>query len=175
MRNTYTFAFNRIDAHRGCVEQQVDNMVVKQVYLVDIQQSTVYLSKQTWLKTALTFRQGVFKVERTDHTIFRCRNGKFNQTCRASRAWEWFTSFGTGATLITPSAWLVGITAVWTANNDSDLWQKPSERTNCGGLCCSFFASNQYAAYARVNRVEDQGALETVLTDESAKRIYGPW
>src|SRR5439155_4518855 len=53
VRDAYAFALDRVDAHRGGVEQDIDQVIVEQVDFVDVEQGAVRLGQQARLEAAL--------------------------------------------------------------------------------------------------------------------------
>jgi len=63
-------AFHQVFARCGHIDQQIYQMVIKQVDFVDVQKATVRLGQQAGGKLLDALGQGFFEVERTDHAVF---------------------------------------------------------------------------------------------------------
>ena len=69
-------------AHRGGVEQQVDEVVVQQVDLVDVQDPAVGAGEQAGLVLRLALRQRALEVQRAEHAVLGGADGQLDQADR---------------------------------------------------------------------------------------------
>src|SRR6266480_6719764 len=71
VRDRDALALHRVDAHRGSIEEDVDDVVVEQVDLVDIEDVAVRLRQHAWLEPARPLFQGRLEVDGADDAILR--------------------------------------------------------------------------------------------------------
>ncbi len=71
-------------AHRGGVEQQVDEVVVEQVDLVDVEDAAVRGGQQARLVDDLAGAEGLLQVERADHAVLGGADRQLDQPGGAS-------------------------------------------------------------------------------------------
>ncbi len=69
MAYAQTLALDDIHARSRDVQQEVDEMVLKQVCLVDIKKSAICLGQQSGLEAFLAIRQRAFEIKRADDAI----------------------------------------------------------------------------------------------------------
>ena len=72
-------AFDVHPAHRGGVEQHVDQVVVQQVDLVDVQHAAVCAGQQSRREGVLTVAQHTLQVQRADHAVLGGADGQLDQ------------------------------------------------------------------------------------------------
>ena len=63
MGDTDSLPLDGVDAHRGGVQQQVDDVIIEQVHLVDVEDRPVRRSQQTGLEATSSLPQGSLHVE----------------------------------------------------------------------------------------------------------------
>src|SRR5207237_2433389 len=78
MAERNAFALDDVDAHRGCVEEDVDQVVVEQVDLVDVEDVAVRLGQHAGPKAPGACAQRGFQVDRADDAILGCVDGQLD-------------------------------------------------------------------------------------------------
>ena len=79
MRHRHPVALDMCAAHRGGVEEQVDEVVVQQVDLVDVQHSAVRLGEQARLVGPDPVGQRPLQVQRPDEPVLRGADGQLDE------------------------------------------------------------------------------------------------
>ena len=72
-------AFDVHPAHRGGVEQHVDEVVVQQVDLVDVQHAAVRARQQTRREGVLAVAQHALQIQRADHPVLGGADGQLDE------------------------------------------------------------------------------------------------
>ena len=75
------FTFHDVNTHGSRIEQHVHDVIVEQIYFVDIKQSAVGIGKHACLEMALAFLDGLFDIQRTDNAVFRGRDRQVYERC----------------------------------------------------------------------------------------------
>ena len=132
-------------AHRRGVEKHVDQVVVKQIHLVDVQNTLVSGGEQSGLECALTVTQNLLQVDRTDHPVFGGAHGQFDQAGRSSRS---------------------GVV---------DRGQQRSQRAHDRRLGSSLLTADQDPADPWMHRTQDQRQSQLILADHSTEREARHW
>ena len=71
MHERDTFALDHIYAHCGRVQQDVHNMVIEEIYFVNVEQAAVGGGKHTRLKVTFTLLDGLLDIQRAYHAVLR--------------------------------------------------------------------------------------------------------
>ena len=66
-------------AHRGGVEDHIDQVVVQQVHLVDVQHAAVCAGQQARRERMLAVAQHFLQVQRADHPVLRRADRQFDE------------------------------------------------------------------------------------------------
>jgi hypothetical protein len=85
MTEADALALDHVYAHRGRIQQQVDDMVIQQVDLIDIKQTAIGRSQDPRLEAALALLDRLLDVESADDAVFRCAHGQIHEACPALR------------------------------------------------------------------------------------------
>src|SRR6185436_12588960 len=154
-----------VAAHRGGIQQDIDQVVGQQVDLVDVEDSAVCGGQQTGLEGADAFGQCLFQVEGSDYPVLGGTHRQLDQPggMRARHR--------------------VGMWAVRAARFDRvrgaseaasahyrHLGQQGSKAAYGRRLGGSLLAADQYAADHRGYSVQDEGQLHGVRTDDRGER-----
>ena len=75
MAETDAFAFDHVHAHRRRVQQQVNHVIVQQVYFVNVENAAIGSRQHAGVELALALLNRFFDVERADHAIFGGAHG----------------------------------------------------------------------------------------------------
>jgi hypothetical protein len=113
----------------------------------------------------------MLKVERTDHAIFRCGDWQLNQA-----RWTFFNrqllaTAQSRTTRLTHHCRAIWRTTVRAIGNDGNVRQEAGKPAHCGRFRSALFTTDQNAADPRVDRIQDERAFETFLTDQRAERV----
>jgi hypothetical protein len=79
----HAVALHRGAAHRGRVEQEVDQVVVQQVDLVDVEHAAVRASQQAGLVAGDAASEGLLEVEGAEHAVLGGTHGQLDEPHRA--------------------------------------------------------------------------------------------
>ena len=168
------FALDDVDAHRGCVEEDVNQVVVEQVDLVDVEDVAVRLGQHAGLKAPGACAQRGFQVDRADDAILGCVDGQLDHP-HAAPVVRQDTGRPQPAAAVGAQGIHVGrVAAEVAAFDDVVLRQQPGQRAHGGRLAGPLLAPNEHAADHRVDGVQDQGELHLVLSDDRRERVGVP-
>ena len=148
-------------AHGGCVQQQVDEVVVEQVDLVDVEDPAVGTGEQPGLVLRPALGKHPFQVQRAEHPVLGGPDRQLDQPhgaglglrVRPERAVE------------RAGVRVVGIDGEPVAGEDVDRWQHRGQRPDHGGLRGALLAADQHPADVGRDRGQDQGERHVVGTD----------
>ena len=82
MADAETFAFDDVLAGRGHVDQQIDEMVLKKIDLVGVEETATGARQQAGLEALDALRQRAFEIERADDAIVRRAQRQVDDRCR---------------------------------------------------------------------------------------------
>ena len=161
-------ALDGVAAHGSGVEEQVDEMVVQEVDLVDIEQTTVRLGEQPRLESRFTVTEGLAEVEGADDAILGGTHREFDQASWAGRR------CGVGV-------WPVGavgggrpwVAAEATSVDDRLAGQDLGQSAHHRGLRGALLAAHEHAADLGGDRGEDEGEGHLVGTDDGGEGVVG--
>ena len=75
----YAVAFHGDGAHRGRIEEQIDQVIVQQVDFVDVEDSAVRLGQQARFEVHRALAESLFEVDRSRDAILGGTDGKLHQ------------------------------------------------------------------------------------------------
>ncbi len=156
-------------AHRGGVQQQVDQVVVEQVHLVDVEHAPVCGGEQPRLVGLDALGERPLQVQRADDPVLGHPDRQLHQpggplgggrtvSMRAVRA------------LRVRRGRVAGEAA---ALDRRDGGQQPGQRPHHGGLGGALLAAHQHPADLRRHRVEQQREAQVVHADDRGEGIAG--
>jgi hypothetical protein len=145
-------------------------VIVEQVHLVNIEQPAVDLGQQPWLEAALAFGDGVLEVEGAHDAILGGGDRELDKARGTAMGRERAISPASLAGS-TEAGRPIRLTRVGAAVDNRDRGEQTGETADGGRLRRALLATNENAADARVDRVEDQGALEALLADNCGEWI----
>ena len=165
VNNRHAVAFDSRTAHRGRVEQQVDQVVVQQVDLVDIQDAAVGAGEQAGLIFGDAFGEGPFEVKRAEDAVFGGAHGEFDEPDGPG------FDGGIGFERAVGGEWVAfaRVTGETVAGDDVDRRQNVGQRAHHGGFGGAFFAPHEYAADRRRDRGQRKGERHVVGSDDGAE------
>ena len=165
------FALDDVDAHRGCVEEDVNQVVVEQVDLVDVEDVAVRLGQHAGLKAPGACAQRGFQVDRADDAILGCVDGQLDHP-HAAPVVRQDTGRPQPAAAVGAQGFHVGrVAAEVAAFDDVVLRQQPGQRAHGGRLAGPLFPSDEHPADGRDDGVENQRELHRLLADDRGEGI----
>src|SRR3990172_7999496 len=169
MHERDAFALDHVHTHRSGVQQDIHDVVIKQVYFVNVEQTAVGGGKHTRLEVTFPFLDGLFDIKRAYHAIFRRGDGQVHKGGCSHVSGdvlsysEAFLAFGA------PGGRSVRIAAEAAIINDFHAGKQGRQCPRCGGFCSAAFTADQDAADAGVNSVQDEGASHALLSYDCSK------
>ena len=166
------FTLDHVDAHGGAVQQQVHHVVVEQVDFVYIEHAAIGRGQDARFEVALALLDGLFDVQRADHTIFRGADGQVHKgrgqrdrsagrlRVRGARGIRRRRGPGAFGSQLKRQPWTTSMRR-----------QQGSQGTRRRGFGRAAFAADQHAADLRVDGIEYQGALHALLSDDRGEWI----
>jgi hypothetical protein len=155
-------------AHRGGVQQQVDQVVVEEVDLVDVEDPAVRVGQQARLEGLHTLREGPLDVQRTDEAVLGGADGQFDHArgpgLERPRLVRPVGAAGVGG---------AGVAGEPAAGDDVQRGherRKGPHRRRLGG---ALLAAHQHTADGRGHRVQQQREPQVVLADDGRERKGG--
>jgi len=150
-----SFTLDDIAAHRRCIEQYINHVVVQQVDFVDVEQPAVGRCQHARLKVALAFLDGCLDIQGANNPVLRSRNrqvnewrfARFHRDLRA--AGETLAAFGA------PGGRPVGVATKTATADNPHLRQQRRQRAGCSRFSRAALATDENSANARVDSVED--------------------
>ena len=147
MRTETPVALDVRTAHRGGVEQQVDEVVVQQVDLVDVEHAAVRVGEEPGLVGPHALGQRPLQVQRADQPVLGGADGQLDQPGGRARP--------PGAASCGPSG-QCGSGAAGSQEKrqpaTTDRGQQRGERAHRGGLGRALLPAHQHPADGRVTR-----------------------
>ena len=159
VRDRDPVALDGVAAHRGRVEEDVDEVVVEQVDLVDVEDAAVGLGEQTGLVGRLAVPERPAQVEGADDAVLGRTDGQLDEAGRAGRGRALVGAVG--AVLVA-----VGVAAEAAAVRDVLLGQHRGEGADGGRLGGALLAADEDAADLGRDRAQQQRRRQLVGTDE---------
>ena len=86
------FALDDIDARGGCIEEEVDQVVLQQIDLINIEKAAVCGSQEPGLEVLFPRDQGLFDVERAANPILGGAQRKIDHRCVVLDDRRWLKS-----------------------------------------------------------------------------------
>ncbi len=162
-----TVALDRRTAHRGSVQQEVDEVVVQQVDLIDVEDAAMRASEQAGLVLGDAVGQRLLEVQRTQHAILGGADGQLDE------------AYGPGLDIDVGGERAVGRQRVGlarigrepVAGDHVDRRQHRGEGAHHGRLGGALLAAHEHAADRGRDRREGQGERHVVGSDDGAERI----
>ena len=164
VRNRNPIALNGVAAHRGGVEEEVDEVVVQQVDLVDVQQAAMRLRQQAGLEAGLTGRERLAQIERADHAVLGRADREFDQSRRAHPG-GCVVVRAVGAVLVAAR-----VAAETAALDHLDVRQHLGEGAHHGRLRGALLAAHQHTTDLGRDGGEHESKRHVVGTDDGRKR-----
>ena len=70
------FALDDVYAHRGGIQQQVDDVVIEQIDFIDIEDAAVGVGEDAGVEMTLALLDGLFDIQRADDAVFGGGDGQ---------------------------------------------------------------------------------------------------
>ena len=159
-------------AHRGGVEQQVDEVVVEQVDLVDVEHAAVRVGEQAGLVGLDALGERPLEVQRADEAVLGGPDRQLDQprgrrgvaAAAATRAARAAPSGHAG------SGGVAGSQENRQPGDDRDGRQQRGQRPHGRRLRGALLPAHQHPADAGVNGVEQQREPQVVVADDGGER-----
>ncbi len=168
-----TLALDHVNTHRRRVQQQVHDMIVQQVHFINVQDAAIGSRQNAGVKVALSLFNGFLNIKCPDDAIFRGAHRQIDDARLALGNWQYFTGRHAITALVAVligTTWIAAKTAV---GYDFDLRQQRSQRPRRRGFGCATLTTDQYAADAGINSIQNQRTFHALLTNNSGKRVNG--
>ncbi len=159
-------ALDRVVPHGRHIEQHVDQVVGQQVDLVDIQQATVRRGQQARLECLAAVLERALDVEVAEHAVFGGAQRQVDEGHRRAGV-----RGGAGAAGLAFGQRRVRCAVEGAAGHPRDGRQHVGQAARGGALGGALVAADQHAAQGRVDRAQQQGALELFLADDGAEWV----
>ena len=153
-------------AHRGRIQQKVDEVVVQEVDLVDIQDAAVGAGEESGLILGDAFGERLLEVERAEYAVLGGADGELDEANRPGFDRGAYGERSIGGERIA----FARIAGEPIARDDVDRRQHVSERAHHRGLGRTLFAADENAADRRRNRGQREGERHVIGTDDGAER-----
>ena len=167
MRDRDALALDRVDAHRGCIEQDVGEVVVQQVDLVDVEDSAIGCRQEPGLERHRALAQRARHVDRARDAILSGVQGEIDDPPRTARDGQVAAARAHGAL---PRRRRRG-TREGTAGHDLDLSQQRGQATHRRRLGRAARPLDEHPADRRRDGRQQERLLEALLLDDRAERI----
>ena len=132
MAHAQALALNHVFARRGDVEQKIDEVILQQVYFVDIKKPAMGARQKAGLESLLACRQRAFNVECTDHAVLRRPQRQIDHGGRFLPGFDGnFLAFARCALSAEPGQ-LFGRAFIGAARDHGALGQEGGERAHGG-------------------------------------------
>ena len=105
-------------------------MIIKQIHLINIEQTTVDVREESRLEAAQPLGDGVLKVERANDAILGGRDGQLNEAGGAAESRERFASGIAALTRDAEARRAVGLTRVGAIGDHGNRGQQTGEATH---------------------------------------------
>ncbi len=165
MADRQAFAFDKVLARHGDIEQQIDEMVFEQVDFVDVEETAIGLGEQTGFEALFAGGQRAFEIERADDAIF---GGAKRQIDKGHRDFGDLLA-GAGAAIIGARGGIGGRAAIAAAGDDLHRRQQGGERAHRGRFAGAAIAEDHDAAQARFDSGHQQRLFHFGLADDCRK------
>ena len=159
-------ALDDVLAHRGRVEQDVDQMVLEQVDLVDVEDAAVGGREQAGLEGALAGFQRALQIEGSDQPVLGGADRQFDEGRPARAAGQGLARLRARPGPIRPGRGLRGIVVVGRVDEDLEVGQELGQRAGGRGLGCATLAAHEHAADPRIDRGQQERQFHRVLADD---------
>ena len=166
MPDAQSFPFDQIET--GCcnVQKQVDQVVFKQIDLIDIEEAAMRLGQQARLKDALARNQRSFEIERSAQTVFGCSQRQINNRRLAAD----FLGSGPAAADRAAFCRFSRFAIESAAAIDRNFRQQLREPANRRRLARSAVTENKHPTQSRLDSNHQKRLLHLVLADNRGKR-----
>ncbi len=145
-----SFPLHAIDAHRGDVQQHVDQVVGQQVDFVYVEDPTMSGGQQSRLEGLAPIFQGSLEIETSEDPILAGSQGQIDERnrCCFDRAHGAVTHFAARGRL-------AGSTVVGASDDALDGGHHCSQTTSCRALRTTLLPPNQHTADARIDGAQE--------------------
>ena len=171
MPEGYPLALDHVHAHRGGVEQDVDDVVLQQVDLIDVEYRAVCPREYARVERLLPVPQRLLDVERPHHHLLggveRQGDDPHPRPARGERA---FQSQVAGA-VAAEGLDVPGVARERTVGHHIHLGEEVCQRPCERGLGRAPPSPYQHAADLEADRVQQQGELHLLLADHGREGI----
>ena len=170
MRIGNPLALNGVDAHCSRVEQDIDDMILKQVDLIHIEDIAVRGRQNAGLERLASMLDRGLHVERPDHAILRRTDGQLHHAHRNF----FLRQLSLCAPLLTGIAvelGACGIAVTGTAAHGVQIRQERSGSTYGSGFCRSLLSLDEHTAERRHDYTEEKCRLHLFLPNDCSKRV----
>ena len=165
----HALPLDRVDAHRGRVEQHVGEVVVEQVDLVDVEDAAVGGRQQSGLERHRTLAQRARHVDRARHAVLGRVQRQVDDARRAPRRGQVAPAGAHGAL---PRRRRRGARE-GTARHDLELRQERGETAYRRRLGRTARPLHEYPADRRRDGRQQERLLEALLLDDRAEGVGG--
>ena len=160
------FALDDVGARHGDIEQQIDEVIFKQVDFIDVEKTAIGLGEQAGFEALLAGGQRAFEIEAANDAIFRGAqrqidegNGAFFRLLASAFA----AAFDAGAAII-------GSAFVTAAGHDLHRRQQTGQRAHGGGFAGAAIAEHHDTAQPRFHCRQQQRLLHLGLANNGGER-----
>jgi len=168
---TDAFALDHIDAHRGGVEQQVNDVVIKQVDLIHVQQPAIRRSQHARLEVPLAVLDGLLDVQRAHDSVFRRADGQVDEAGAPGCHGQRLAAGQPVAAVVAEGVLAVRLAREGTVRHHLNLGQQGCQGPRGGGFGRAALAANEHPADAAADGIQDEGPLHLVLAHDGCKGI----
>ena len=170
MRIGNPLALHGVDAHCSRVEQDIDDMILKQVDLIHIEDIAVRRRQNTGLERLASMLDRRLHVERPDHAVLRRTDGQLHHA-----HWNFFLrQLSLRAPLLTGIAVELGargIAVTGTTTHGVQIRQECSGSAYGSGFCRSLLPLDEHTAERRHDNTEEKCRLHLFLPNDCSKRV----
>ena len=166
-RNTLTL--HSVNAHSRRIEYNVNNMVVQQVYLVNVKNIAVCIGKYSRFEVLFACFQRSFNVKSSNHSVL-C--GADRQIDHPHMPFDCF-KLAFAAAAVALAAPVIRVAGKGTALRFHALGENLSQRTYSSGFCRAFFALYQNSSQCGIYQIKYQGTLHFFLSHYCRKWEIG--
>src|SRR6266849_6281301 len=163
-------ALDTIDTKRGSIKQQIDNMIIEQVDLIYVEETTIGCRQQSWGEVADASCQCCCKIKATGNTIFAGIERERYQVHWPLNDGVGFLVFVTSLTFAAHPLWGSWITEVRAVGNAGYGRKQAGEGAYSRGFACTSTSADENTTNRWIDGVEDEGKPHFLLPNHSAQR-----
>ena len=144
-------------------------MVVEQIDLIYIKQTTVGSGQHPRLEVALAALDSQFDVQGAHHPVLGGADRQVHKAGSAVGYGQLLAKLYSIAAVVAEGLKLLRIAVEGTTAHYFDLWQQGGQGAGCGGLSRAPLAADQHPADLGADGVQDEGHLHFLLADDSCE------